>query len=101
VRIPVRIRAPPFNPERCIANDSRKHHHPPHTTLSSVTCSKCGTAIKLKHVQVAREYGHRPPDLCYACLCGKKRKKPSRQRKIERAKAKQREREKAKRGEAS
>jgi hypothetical protein len=47
----------------------------------------------LKHLLVAIEKRHEPPKRCYECLCKKKGKKTSKQRKLERAKQRQRERE--------
>jgi hypothetical protein len=69
--------------------------------MSSKRCTTCEQPIKLKHIKVASKNGHEPPALCYACLRRTKKKKTSRQRKVELAKKRQRERDKLKRGIAS
>lgn len=99
VRMEVRIFLPPFfSHERCTSNIDKKHHHPPFTAMGEKACSACGTAIKLKHTQVANRLKHKPPTLCYACLCRTKKKKTSRERKVEIAKKRQQEREALARG---
>jgi len=52
----------------------------------------------LKHLLVASKRRHQPPEYCYKCLCKKKDKKTSRQRKVELAKKRAREREKLAKG---
>lgn len=68
--------------------------------MSDVHCKRCGESIKLKHLVRARESKHRPPDLCYSCLCAEKNKRSPSERKIELAKRRAREREMAKEGTA-
>lgn len=82
-----------INLGRCIENKT-KTKFPDYTELSEKKCRDCGKNIKLKHLQRAKDCGHRPPDHCYACLCAKKNKKTPRERKIELAKRRAREREK-------
>lgn len=66
--------------------------------MSTKRCNQCDEPIKLKHIIRANENEHRPPDFCYICLTKTKRKKTSRERKIELAKKRAREREAAKKG---
>jgi len=86
--------APFFNPERCTYNKkNEKTRHPPHTELSDRRCRDCGMKIKKKLVLVASANKHKPPEVCYRCLCLKKNKKTARERKVilgkERARARE------------
>jgi len=64
--------------------------------MSSNVCRSCGKGIKQKHLQRAKDCGHKPPVLCYSCTCAEKKKKSPRERKIELSKRKARERDKIK-----
>jgi hypothetical protein len=66
--------------------------------LSDRRCKDCGEQIKLKQLIRAEENKHRPPDLCYDCICITLRKQTPRERKVELAKRRARERESAKKG---
>jgi hypothetical protein len=93
VRTVVRIHPASFdNLRRCI--EKKKKHFPHYEELSSKACRSCGKGIKQKHLQQAKACGHKPPDLCYLCMCETKNKKTPRERKIELSKRKAREREK-------
>lgn len=76
----------------------KRRYWPDHSVMSDRRCKKCGDPIKLKHLIRAQENKHRPPDLCFDCDCGERRKPTPRERKIEAAKRKARAREAAKNG---
>ena len=66
--------------------------------MSDKRCKQCKEPLKLKHIQRAKKNDHRPPDLCYPCLCGSTGKKTARERKIILAKERARKREAAAKG---
>jgi hypothetical protein len=87
--------APPFfNLERCISNNpDKKQRYPPHTVLSDLKCRDCDTRIKKRLVMLASDNGHKPPELCYAHRCVKRKKMSSRDRKVVLAKERKRKRD--------